>query len=61
MPPPPTPGRWSPPISRPATHDVVRKVMKDLAAKGEAITESDLEDKMSELMVQAIAQVKAGA
>jgi hypothetical protein len=42
-------------------HDVVHKVMKDLAAKGEAITESDLEDKMSELMVQAIAQVTAGA
>jgi hypothetical protein len=41
--------------------DVVHKVMKDLAAKGEAITESELGAKMIELMAQAIAQVKAGA
>ena len=39
---------------------VVHKVMKDLAAKGEAITESELRARMIELMAQAIVQVKAG-
>jgi hypothetical protein len=39
---------------------VVHKVMKDLAAKGEAITESELRARMIELMAQAIAQVTAG-
>jgi hypothetical protein len=40
--------------------DVVHKVMRDLAAKGETITESELGAKMNELMAQAIVQVKAG-
>jgi hypothetical protein len=40
--------------------DVVRKVMGDLAAKGIAITEAQLRAQMSELMAQAVAQVKAG-
>jgi hypothetical protein len=40
--------------------DVVHKVTKDLAAKGETITESELGAKMNELMAQAITQVKAG-
>jgi hypothetical protein len=40
--------------------DVVRKVMRDLAAKGVAITEAELRAKMDELMAQAIGQVKAG-
>ena len=40
--------------------DVVRKVLGDLAAKGVAITEQQIRTKMDELMVQAIAQVKAG-
>jgi hypothetical protein len=40
--------------------DVVRKVMRDLAAKGIAISEAELRVKMDELMAQAIAQVKAG-
>jgi len=40
--------------------DVVHKVMRDLAAKGEAITESELLARMNELMAQAIAQVTAG-
>jgi hypothetical protein len=40
--------------------DVVRKVMRDLAAKGVAITEQQVRAKMDELMAQAIAQVKAG-
>jgi hypothetical protein len=40
--------------------DVVHKVMRDLAAKGETITESELAAKMNELMAQAIVQVKAG-
>jgi hypothetical protein len=40
--------------------DVVHKVMRDLAAKGETITEPELGAKMNELMAQAITQVKAG-
>jgi hypothetical protein len=40
--------------------DVVHKVMSDLAAKGETITESELGAKMNELMAQAIMQVKSG-
>jgi hypothetical protein len=40
--------------------DVVRKVMRDLGAKGVAITEPQIRAKMDELMAQAIAQVKAG-
>ncbi len=40
--------------------DVVHKVMRDIAAKGVAISEAELRAKMDELMAQAIAQVKAG-
>jgi hypothetical protein len=40
--------------------DVIRKVMRDLAARGIAISESELRAKMDELMAQAIAQVKTG-
>jgi hypothetical protein len=40
--------------------DVLRKVMRDLGAKGVAITEPQIRAKMDELMAQAIAQVKAG-
>jgi len=40
---------------------VVGKLMSDLAAKGIAIPETEIRDQMSELMTQAIAQVKAGA
>jgi hypothetical protein len=39
--------------------DVLHKVLKDLTAKGEAITEVQIRAKMDELMVQAVAQVKA--
>ncbi|OIQ65953.1 hypothetical protein GALL_524850 [mine drainage metagenome] len=39
---------------------VVRKVMGDLAAKGIAITEAQVRTEMTELMTQAVAQVKAG-
>jgi hypothetical protein len=39
---------------------VVRKIMGDLAAKGVALSEPQLRLKMDELMVQAVAQVKAG-
>ncbi|WP_027584896.1 DUF1476 domain-containing protein [Bradyrhizobium sp. Ai1a-2] len=42
-------------------HDVLKKVLKDLTAKGEAITEGQIRAKMDELLVQAVAQVKAGA
>jgi hypothetical protein len=40
--------------------DVVRKVLKDLTAKGIAITEPQIRVKMDELFAQAVAQVKAG-
>jgi hypothetical protein len=40
--------------------DVIRKVIGDLAAKGIAVTETQVRTQMSELMTQAIAQVKAG-
>ena len=41
-------------------NDVLHKVLKDLTAKGNAVTEAELRAKMDELMAQAIAQVKAG-
>jgi hypothetical protein len=40
--------------------DVIRKVMGDLSAKGVTVTEQQIRAKMDELMVQAIAQIKAG-
>jgi hypothetical protein len=40
--------------------DVVRKVKADLSAKGIAISEQEIRARMDELMVQAVAQVKAG-
>jgi hypothetical protein len=40
--------------------DVVRKVLKDLGAKGIAITEPQIRVKMDELMATAVMQVKAG-
>jgi len=40
--------------------DVVRKVMGDLAAKGITVTETQVRTQMTELMAQAVAQVKAG-
>ena len=40
--------------------DVLRKVAKDLGAKGVAITEAQIRVKMDELMAQAVVQVKAG-
>src|ERR1700742_3864493 len=40
--------------------DVLQKVFKDLSAKGETITEGQIRAKMDELLVQAVAQVKAG-
>jgi hypothetical protein len=40
--------------------DVLRKVFGDLTAKGLAVTETDIRAKMSELLGEAIAQVKAG-
>jgi hypothetical protein len=43
-----------------AGNDARHKVMKDLAAKGSAITEQELRAKMDELMAEAVAQVKAG-
>ena len=40
---------------------MVRKVKDDLSAKGIAISEQEIRARMDELMVQAVAQVKAGA
>jgi hypothetical protein len=39
---------------------VVRKVLGDLAAKGITVTEAQVRAEMTELMAQAVAQVKAG-
>jgi hypothetical protein len=47
-------------FEQPGENDVVHKVTRDLAAKGVAITEAQLRAKMDELLLQAIAQVKAG-
>jgi hypothetical protein len=44
-----------------AAGGVVRKVKDDLSAKGIAISEQEIRARMDELMVQAVAQVKAGA
>ena len=41
-------------------NNVLQKVLKDLTAKGNVVTEAELRAKMDELMAQAIAQVKAG-
>ena len=40
--------------------DVIRKVMSDLAAKGDAVAEEDIRAKKDELAALAIAQVRAG-
>ena len=40
--------------------DVVRKLIADFGAKGVAVTEAQIHAEMTELMAQAIAQVKAG-
>ena len=42
-------------------NDVLHKVLKDLTAKGQAVTERDIRAKMDELLAQAAAQVKAGS
>ncbi|KJC62452.1 hypothetical protein UP10_03815 [Bradyrhizobium sp. LTSPM299] len=42
-------------------NDVLHKVLKDLTAKGQAVTEREIRAKMDELLAQAVAQVKAGA
>lgn len=41
-------------------NDVLHKVLKDLTAKGQAVTERDVRAKMDELLAVAAAQVKAG-
>ena len=40
--------------------DAVHKVLKDLTAKGSAVTEAEIRKKLDELLIEAIAQVKAG-
>ena len=40
--------------------DVLRKVLGDLSAKSIAVTEADIRAKMSELLAEAVTQVKAG-
>ena len=39
---------------------VIAMLMNDLSAKGIAVTEDEIRAQMSEFLVQAIAQVKAG-
>ncbi|MBR0896246.1 DUF1476 domain-containing protein [Bradyrhizobium tropiciagri] len=41
-------------------NDVLHKVLKDLTAKDQAVTERDVRAKMDELLAVAAAQVKAG-
>jgi hypothetical protein len=43
-----------------ADKNALHKVLADLTAKGDAITEAELRAKMSELMAEAIVQVQAG-
>jgi hypothetical protein len=43
-----------------ADHDVVRKVLADLAAKDVNVTEQEIRARLDELMAQAVAQVQAG-
>jgi hypothetical protein len=40
--------------------DVLRKVRKDLEAKGVAQSDQQIRQKMDELLAQAVAQIKAG-
>jgi len=40
--------------------DAVHKVLKDLTAKGNTVTEAQIRSKLDELLIEAIAQVKAG-
>lgn len=40
--------------------DVIAKIMGDLKAKGVAVGEAEIRAKSSELMAEAVAQVKAG-
>ena len=47
-------------FEQPGDNDVVHKVLRDLAAKGVALTEQELRARMDTLMAEAIAQVKAG-
>ncbi|MCC8961019.1 DUF1476 domain-containing protein [Bradyrhizobium sp. Pear76] len=47
-------------FEEPGDKDVLHKVLKDLTAKGQAITERDIRAKMDELLAVAAAQVKAG-
>jgi hypothetical protein len=47
-------------FEQPGDNDVVHKVMRDLAAKGVALTEPQLRVQMDTLMAEAILQVKAG-
>ena len=47
-------------FEQPGDNDVVHKVMRDLAAKGVALSDQQLRAQMDTLMAQAILQVKAG-
>jgi len=47
-------------FEQPGENDLVHKVMRDLAAKGVAVTDAQLHVKMDELLAQAVQQVKAG-
>ena len=42
------------------TSGVIGKIMGDLKAKGIAVSEAEVQAKFSELMAEAVAQVKAG-
>jgi hypothetical protein len=48
-------------FEEPGDHDVFRKIRKDLDGRKVALSDQELRRVMDELMVQAIAQIKAGA
>jgi hypothetical protein len=47
-------------FEEPGDGDVVRKIERDLAAKGVTTTTADIRAKLNEFMAEATAQVKAG-
>jgi hypothetical protein len=47
-------------FEQPGDDDVLQKVMRDLTAKGVALTEQQVRTQMDMLLADAVAQVKAG-
>ena len=47
-------------LEEPGDNDVLRKLLRDFAAKGVSITEQEVRTRMDDFWAQAIAQIKAG-